>query len=84
MAQLRKRETADEAAGWVRDPMARLLFKSGPPLPAQQGLMAPFPFESLDAMRAAWLEVRSTLLPEFQDEVGDDTQPWAEREWGAG
>jgi hypothetical protein len=84
MAQLRKRETSDEAAGWVHDPMARLLFRSGPPLPAQQGLMPPFPFESLDAMRAAWLEVRSTLLPEFQDEAGDGTQPWAEREWGAG
>lgn len=84
MAQLRKRETGDEAAGWVHDPMARLLFKAGPPMPAQQGLIPPFPFESLDAMRAAWLEVRSTLLPELHDELGAGVEPWAEREWGAG
>ena len=85
MAQLRKRQTANAAAGrWVSDPMVRLLFKSGPPLPAQQGHMPPFPFQSLDEMHAAWLEVRDTLLPELRDELAaTGGEPWAEREWGA-
>ncbi len=85
MAQLRKRQSTNAAAGrWVSDPMVRLLFKAGPPLPAQQGHMAPFPFESLDEMHAAWLEVRDTLLPQLRDELGSTAgEPWAEREWGA-
>jgi hypothetical protein len=86
MPQIRKRSTrvASEGSRWITDPMARLLFKAGPPAPAQQGVMPPFPFESLDQMRAAWLDAREALLPELRAELATGAQPWAEREWGAG
>ncbi|MBV8950529.1 MAG: hypothetical protein JOZ99_06625 [Actinobacteria bacterium] len=84
MAQLRKRNVQAGSGKWVTDPMARLLFKSGPPLPAQQGLMPPFPFASLDEMHDAWRDVRDALLPELRAELRDaGADPWAEREWGA-
>jgi hypothetical protein len=80
MARLQKRKSQAGSGRWVTDPMARLLFKSGPPLPAQQGGMPPFPFASLDEMHEAWLEVREALLPELRTELAGE--PWAEREWG--
>ncbi len=83
MAQLRKRNAQTSSGRWVSDPMARLLFKSGPPLPAQQGHMPPFPFASLEEMHEAWLEIRDALLPELRAELRDSGEPWAEREWGA-
>ena len=83
MAQLRKRNAETSSSRWVNDPMARLLFKSGPPMPAQQGHMPPFPFASLDEMHEAWLQIRAALLPELRAELGDSGEPWAEREWGA-
>jgi hypothetical protein len=84
MARLQKRKTQAGSGRWVTDPMARLLFKGGPPLPAQQGHMPPFPFASLDEMHEAWLEVRDSLLPELRSELAGSemTEPWAEREWG--
>jgi hypothetical protein len=83
MARLQKRKSQAGSGRWVTDPMARLLFKAGPPLPAQQGHMPPFPFGSLDEMHATWLEVRASLLPEFRAELaGSGQEPWAEREWG--
>jgi hypothetical protein len=87
MPQIRKRSTrvASETSRWVTDPMARLLFKSGPPAPAREGVMPPFPFESLAQMRDAWLEARDALLPELRAELASTgAEPWAEREWGAG
>jgi hypothetical protein len=84
MARLQKRKAQAGSGRSVTDPMARLLFKAGPPMPAQQGHMPPFPFASLDEMHATWLEVRASLLPELRAELGDSGQePWAEREWGA-
>ncbi|HZJ26357.1 MAG TPA: hypothetical protein VFF40_04975 [Acidimicrobiia bacterium] len=85
MAQLRKRPASSDSSRWVTDPMARLLFKVGPPRPAQQGQMPPFPFESLDQMRDAWFEVRAALLPDLLNELGPEGgEPWAEGTWGAG
>lgn len=85
MAQLRKRTASSDSGQWLSDPMARLLFKAGPPQPAQQGQMPPFPFESLEEMRAAWLEVRAEMLPELVAELGPEGgAPWAEAEWSAG
>jgi hypothetical protein len=87
MPQIRKRSTrvASESSRWVTDPMARLLFKSGPPAPVREGAMPPFPFESLDQMRDAWFEARDALLPELRAELGSSgAEPWAEREWGSG
>jgi hypothetical protein len=87
MPQIRKRSTrvASESSRWVTDPMARLLFKSGPPAPVREGVMPPFPFESLDQMRDTWFEVRDVLLPELRAELtSSGAEPWAEREWGSG
>lgn len=85
MAQLRKRNVQTGSNKWVNDPMARLLFKAGPPLPAQRGVMPPFPFASLDEMHEAWRELRDALLPELRAELAESgSEPWAEREWGAG
>lgn len=87
MAQIRKQPSRDnsKSSRWVSDPMARLLFRTGPPVPARRGQMPPFPFESLDQMREAWLEVRDALLPELRTDLAPTGgEPWAEREWGSG
>jgi hypothetical protein len=86
MPQSRKQpsQPGQLASRWVSDPMARLLFKAGPPAPALQGVMPPFPFESIDEMQATWFEARDRLLPELRAELGPDKEPWAERTWGAG
>ncbi|MCU1456663.1 MAG: hypothetical protein JWL73_755 [Actinomycetia bacterium] len=86
MPQIRKTpaQPGGEGSRWVSDPMARLLFKAGPPAPALQGVMPPFPFESLEQMRATWLAERETLLPALRNEMGGDKEPWAERTWGDG
>jgi hypothetical protein len=84
MARLRKRTSQAASGRWTTDPMVRLLFKVGPPMPAQQGHMPPFPFESLEEMHETWLQVRESLLPELRAELAETgSEPWAEREWGA-
>ena len=84
MPQMRKQSAGAEGSRWISDPMARLLFKVGPPAPALQGHMPPFPFDSLEKMREAWFASRVALLPELRAEMGPTGgEPWAERTWGA-
>ncbi len=85
MPQVRKESAGSEGSRWISDPMARLLFKAGPPAPALQGHMPPFPFDSLEQMQAAWYASREVLLPQLRLELGaGGSEPWAERTWGAG
>lgn len=86
MPQIRKTPAQPGAEGsrWISDPMARLLFKAGPPAPTLQGHMPPFPFDSMDQMQATWFAARDVLLPELRKELGAGKEPWAERTWGAG
>ncbi len=77
----RKAEHNKSVDTWVSDPLARLLFVNGPPMPARNGDQPPIPFSSLDEMREVWLEVRERILAS----MGSSGQvPWAEREWGDG
>lgn len=82
MGQLRKQADHSEAGSgqWMHDPMARLLFKAGPPAPARSGRLPPIPFASLEEMRDAWRAACTELLPALRAELGGD-EPWAEREW---
>lgn len=77
----RKAEHNKSVTSWVNDPLARLLFVNGPPMPARSGEQPPIPFASLEEMRQVWLEVRDQVLAS----MGSSGQvPWAEREWGDG
>ena len=77
----RKAEHNKSVDTWVSDPLARLLFVNGPPMPARDGSQPPIPFASLEEMRDVWLDVRERILAS----MGSSGQvPWAEREWGDG
>ncbi|MCH8986464.1 MAG: acetylglutamate kinase [Acidobacteria bacterium] len=51
----------------------------------EDSLISRITVESLEEMRAAWLEVRAEMLPELVAELGPEGgAPWAEAEWSAG
>ncbi len=77
----RKAEHNKSVDNWVSDPLARLLFVNGPPMPARTGEQPPIPFASLDEMREVWFTVRERILASIPAAA---PVPWAEREWGDG